>query len=173
MIARDVLPPQVLHVPVPGRYITLTLLMAYLLYLLPWGDPVYRPELPLLVVLYWCLHEPRKVGHAAAFGVGLLVDVADASLFGQHALAYTVGAHLALILRVRIVSFNLWQQALHVFALLIATQVVHLFLNLFVTSAARPSLVYFLASVVGTALWPFLAIAIELPRRRDPGQDIP
>ena len=52
-----------------------------------------RPDFLALVLLYWCIQEPRYVGVGAAWVVGLVMDVGDATLFGQHALAYAVLAY--------------------------------------------------------------------------------
>ena len=48
------------------------------------------PDFLALVLLYWCIQEPRYVGVGTAWAVGLVMDVADATVFGQHALAYAV-----------------------------------------------------------------------------------
>ena len=37
--------------------------------------------------LYWTLNQPRRFGIGWSFGIGLIADVASASVFGQHALA--------------------------------------------------------------------------------------
>jgi rod shape-determining protein MreD len=46
-----------------------------------------------LVLAFWCVHQPLKVGMAAGFVLGLAMDVADASVMGQHALAYVLLAY--------------------------------------------------------------------------------
>jgi rod shape-determining protein MreD len=70
----------------------LSLFVAVMLNWLPWHGwaLVLRPDFVALVLLYWCTHKPHRVGIGIAWLVGIFADVADASLFGQHALAYSV-----------------------------------------------------------------------------------
>ncbi len=77
-----------------------------------------RPDFLALVMLYWCIQEPRYVGVGIAWVLGLVMDVADATVFGQHALAYAVLAYAAEYFRRRVLRFPLWQQAAQVAALL-------------------------------------------------------
>ena len=78
-----------------------------------------RPDFLALVLLYWCIQEPRYVGVGIAWFVGLLMDVGDGTLFGQHALAYAVLAYAAEYFRRRVLRFPLWQQAAQVAVLLL------------------------------------------------------
>ena len=77
------------------------------------------PDFLALVILYWCIQEPRYVGVGVAWTLGLAMDVADATLFGQHALAYAVLAYAAEYFRRRVLRFPLWQQAPQVAVLLL------------------------------------------------------
>src|ERR1700692_5039153 len=70
-----------------------------------------KPDFLALVLLYWCIQEPRLIGVGIAWCVGLLMDVTDATVFGQHALAYAVLAYAAEYFRRRVLRFPLWQQA--------------------------------------------------------------
>ena len=156
-----------------ARFIFLTLLIAYLIYLLPTSGSLMllRPDLPLIVLLYWCVHKPRSVGYSVGFLFGLLVDIADASVLGQHALAYAVAIYLTLALRVRILKFGLWQQALHILPMLLASQVVLALSHLFLP-AVFPGWGYFVTSLLGAVLWPPITLAIEYPRRRAGGLEV-
>ena len=73
-----------------------------------------QPDFLALVLLYWCIQEPRLIGVGIAWCVGLVMDVADATVFGQHALAYAVLAYAAEYFRRRVLRFPLWQQAAQV-----------------------------------------------------------
>jgi len=59
---------------------------------LPWEGIwlTLRPDFVAVVMLYWCTHKPQRLGIGLAWAIGILSDVNDASLFGQHALSYTV-----------------------------------------------------------------------------------
>jgi rod shape-determining protein MreD len=107
-------------------------LAAFILQSLPWQETslLVRPDFVLLVLLFWVVNEPRMVGLGMAFTLGLLVDVNDSMLLGQHALAYVVAAYFAQSLRVRILSFALPEQALHVLGLAVLATLITLLLNL-------------------------------------------
>ena len=108
--------------PVRPAYIALTLLGALMLNLLPltgWALAV-RPDFVALALLYWGIHQPRKIGFFPAWLLGLAMDVADGSLFGQHALAYSAMMFAAIFLHRRVSMFDLRHQMLHVLVILLA-----------------------------------------------------
>jgi rod shape-determining protein MreD len=145
-------PKDVLHDPPSVRYVLITIIISFL-----------RVDLPLLVILYWCIHQPNYVGFAIGFVVGLLVDVTDGNILGQHAIAYTLAIFLALVIRLRILKFKLWQQALHILALLLMSQMLVALTHLFLPSAF-PGWAYFAASFIGALLWPAITFALEYPQ---------
>ena len=63
---------------------------------LPWQDVALVPDFVALVLVFWCVHQPRLVGLGAAWLLGLLMDVGNGVLLGQHALAYSVLAFAAI-----------------------------------------------------------------------------
>ena len=81
--------------PVNPWFILLTFLLALALNLTPASGVAMtlKPDFLALVILYWCIQEPRYVGVGVAWVLGLIMDAADATLFGQHALAYAVLAY--------------------------------------------------------------------------------
>jgi rod shape-determining protein MreD len=158
-------PKDVLHEPPSKRYIFLSIALAFLLYLLPGSDAMVflRIELPLIVALYWCIHQPNRVGFAVGFVLGLLVDVTDGNILGQHAIAYTLAIFLAIALRLRILKFKLWQQALHILAFLLFSQCLVALTHLFLSSTF-PGIGYFAASFIGALLWPAVTFLLEYPQ---------
>jgi rod shape-determining protein MreD len=104
------------------------------------------------------------------FVLGLAMDVADASLMGQHALAYVLAAYGASSLARRILWFPLGQQALHVLPLLLAVQLVQLGVRA-LTGAQLPSLTYFIGPFVGFALWLPLTYVLLLPQYQPVNRD--
>lgn len=153
----------VLTRPVSGQFIAMSLFLALMMDLLPWQGIALlaRPDFVLLLLLYWVINQPLRVGMAAAWGLGIVMDVADGALLGQYALSYTVTIFLALVLHRRIQAFGLWQQALHVSVLLLASQLLTLLVHL-ASGADFIGWSYFLASVSGTLLWPVLGLVIPL-----------
>ena len=110
--------------PVRNWFIVLTLFLALMLNLVPFGQFPGIPDWVALVLAFWCVHQPLKVGMAAGFVLGLAMDVADASVMGQHALAYVLLAFGAAGLSRRVLWFPLSQQALHVLPLFLGMQLV-------------------------------------------------
>ncbi|MFM9913188.1 MAG: rod shape-determining protein MreD [Methylophilaceae bacterium] len=131
-----------------------SLMLGLLLYLLPWAGfgLTLRPDFVLLVLLYWHIRAPHSCNVGVAWMMGIVIDLADGSLFGQHAMAYIVAAFLALAYQRRVTLFSRLQQAGFVFALLIIAQIVLFIVKLF--SGNQPSgWTYFLPSVTGIMLW--------------------
>ena len=71
----------------------------------------YRPEWAAIVVFYWVVNNPARVGIGVAWMVGVMVDTLTGSLFGLHALGLALIAYLALRLRLRLRLFGVFQQA--------------------------------------------------------------
>jgi rod shape-determining protein MreD len=160
--------------PAPLRLYISSFLIAFLLNLLPLSGVVLQivPDFVLLILLYWAVTEPRSVGQGLGFFLGLLMDVADSALLGQHALMYVVAIFLAQLLRVRVLQLTLPAQALHIGAILLLTQLIGVSLNL---SLGRDlaGLWMIVAPILGAFLWPAISVLLALPRlRRGPGQAI-
>jgi rod shape-determining protein MreD len=164
--------PQELLLPVKPGFIILTLVAALLANLLPWSGWAQWlvPDFVALVVLYWCIEEPRKIGFLAAWSLGLLMDIAEGSLFGQHALAYSILAYAGIALHRRVQRFSLAPQILHVIPLLLFTDLVALLVRV-LAGADFPGYAYFLGSFTGAALWPVLYYLLKLPQRPRPDPD--
>ncbi len=164
--------PQELLLPVRPGFIVLTLIAALLCNLLPWSGWAMwlTPDFVALIVLYWCIHEPRKIGFLTAWSLGLLMDIADGSLFGQHALAYIILAYAGMVLHRRVQRFAMTQQILHVIPLLLFTDLVVLLVRA-LSGADFPGYLYFLGSFSGAALWPVMTHLLKLPQRPRPDPD--
>lgn len=157
--------PQRILLPAKVSFIVLTIALALLFNLLPWRNTVGVPDLTAAVLAFWCIHQPRRVGIGVAWTLGLLLDVGNNALIGQHALGYSVLAFLALAVHRRIHWFPLWQQALHLLLLLLATQALTLVIRL-VAGASFPGWTYFASSFICAALWPALSFMLLLPQRQ-------
>ena len=158
--------PQEILKPAKTGFIAFTLLTAALINVLPWtGWGLWvRPDFVVLVLLYWCIDQPRKVGFAVAWVLGLTMDVADGSLFGQHALAYSIVAFAGIVLHRRVQRFSITPQALHVIPLLLLNDLIVLVVRL-ASGRDFPGYWYFLGSLVGGLLWPALSYLLKLPQR--------
>jgi rod shape-determining protein MreD len=157
--------PQHLLLPVKAGFMIGTLTAAMALNLLPWRDVAGLPDWLALVIVFWSVHQPRRMGIGFAWALGLLMDAANGALLGQHALAYSMLAFGAIALSRRMLWFGLWPQALHVFLLLLSTQLVMLGVRMFAGSAF-PGWWYFAGSLLGAALWPPVTWLLLAPQRR-------
>ena len=157
-------PRDILRAPRDGRFILLTLIAGYMLNLLPFNGAtlLLRPDFALLALLYWCVHEPKRLGQTAGFGLGLLVDICDSSVLGVHGLTYSVAAYLSGKFRLRILSFGMWQQAWHLLPVLLLTQGLTILMNVFLRGGF-PGWSYFAGALVGAALWPGISLLMEYP----------
>lgn len=156
--------------PARAWYIYLSLAAAGVLNLMPTGYLPVMPDWVALVLCFWCIHQPLKVGMTAGFIFGLAMDVADGSVMGQHAFAYVLLAFAAGGLSRRVLWFPLWQQALHVLPMLLGVQLVMLWIRL-ATGAEFPGLPYFYASLAGALLWHPLNYVLLLPQYRPVERD--
>jgi len=152
--------------PVRPWFIVATLLAALAANLLPLTGVALalRPDFIALVLLYWCIQEPRYVGVGVAWTVGLLMDVGDATLFGQHALAYAFLAYSAEYFRRRVLRFPLWQQAAQVAVLLALCAGIVLLVRV-VGGAPLPRWTYAVPPLVGALLWPAVTMLLQWPQR--------
>lgn len=143
--------------PVSIKEIYLALLGAFMLYLLPWAGfgLMLRPDFVLVTLLYWMLRAPNLCNVGTAWSMGLLIDIASGSLFGQNALAYCLTGFLAVHYQRRLVLFSAWQQAIYVLLLLLIAQATLLIIKLF-AGYAPLGWGYFLPSLSGVLLWQFL-----------------
>lgn len=158
--------PQEILKPAKTGFIAFTLLAALMINLLPWAGwgLLVRPDFVAVVLLYWCIDQPRKVGFGIAWLLGILMDVSDGSLFGQHALAYTIVAYAGIALHRRVQRFSITPQALHVVPLLLLNDAIVLLIRL-IAGSDFPGYWYFFGSVVGGLLWPALSFLLKLPQR--------
>ena len=139
--------------PVSNIFIASSILAALFLNGLPWSGIglILRPDFVALVLLYWCMHKPLRIGIGLSWAVGILADVSDATLFGQHALAYTLLAFGGVVLHRRLQMFDLRQQTIQVFGIFALTYAVYLVVNWQVNGyVVWP---YLFGCVTSTLLW--------------------
>ncbi len=149
--------------PVRGWFLWLSLLLALFINMIPLGRLPGFPDFVALVLAFWCVREPLKIGMGGAFLLGLTMDVLDASVIGQHALAYVMLAYTANSLSRRILWFPLVEQALQILPLLLLSQMVMLVARM-LAGAEFPGLLYFLGSFSAALLWYPLTYLLLLPQ---------
>jgi len=155
------------HILRPARANTIvaSFAVALLLNLLPWKDLRLVPDFVALVLTFWCVRQPRLVGLGVAWGVGLLVDAGNGVLLGQHALAYSLLAFVAIWLSRRILWFGPMLQAAHVALILALAQTLVLVVRT-AAGAPFPGWAIYVSPVAGAVLWPMVSWLLTLPQRR-------
>jgi rod shape-determining protein MreD len=158
--------PEEILLPVRPWFIVLTLLIALLANTVPMSGMALtlKPDFLALVLLYWCIQEPRLIGVGVAWCLGLMMDVVDATVFGQHALAYAVLAYGAGYFRRRVLRFSLWQQAAQVAVLLLLSSGLVLLVRI-AGGAPPPRWTYAVGSLTGALLWPLVTALLQWPQR--------
>jgi rod shape-determining protein MreD len=158
--------PEEILLPVQPWFVLLTLVIGLLANIVPTSGlaQMLKPDFLALVLLYWCIREPRMISVGIAWGLGLFMDVADATVFGQHALAYAVLAYAAEYFRRRVLRFPLWQQAPQVAMLLLFCTALVMLVRV-VGGAPMPRWTYFIGPLVGALLWPVVTVLLQSPQR--------
>jgi rod shape-determining protein MreD len=117
-----------------------------------------------MVLVYWIIALPHRVGIPTAWLAGIAVDVLLGSLIGQHALSYVLIAYVALSLYQRLRMFSVWQQATVLFALLGLNQLVGFWIES-IAGLADWSFWYLLPALSGGFLWPWVFLMLRSLRR--------
>lgn len=166
-----IMPPgRQLLLPASPVFIWGSLLAALMLDLLPIGRVAWRPDFLAIVLVFWNVHQPRRVGLGAAFIFGLCLDVHQASLLGQHALAYVVLIYFAIMIHRRILWFSVPGQAVQLIPLFAAAHAITIVLRL-IGGSPFPGWSVLLAPVLEAALWPIVSLILLAPQRRAPNPD--
>lgn len=132
---------------------------------LPAGVSMARPYLLAMLLAYWLLEAPERVGLGTAFFAGLAADLVSGTLLGEQALRLVVLAFLVHRFRARLRFFPLWQQALAVFVLLLNDRLVVLAIQL-AAGAGMPPWPTWLSPLAALALWPWLFLLLDELRLR-------
>jgi len=137
--------------------IALTFIAAALLAIVPVPEWAlyYRPEWVALVLVFWVINHPERVGIGVAWLMGILLDALTGSLFGLHALGLALVAYLTLRLRLRLRLYAVFQQA-SVLLVIIGLQLLLLQWLQILFDLPRGASMIFLAPALSSALlWPF------------------
>jgi rod shape-determining protein MreD len=151
----------------PAKLSTVALSFAAALVLdfMPWQDLRLVPEFAALVLTFWCVRQPRMVGLGIGWTVGLISDAGNGVLLGQHALAYSVLAFLAVWLSRRILWFGPGLQAVHVAIMLLVAEGVTVLVRL-AAGDQLPGWGVVVGPLAGAALWPVVSWVLLIPQRR-------
>lgn len=161
---------QQLLLPANPLFIGFSLIAALLLDMLPLGRVPWMPDFLALVLVFWAVHQPLRVGIGLAFLFGLIMDVHQASLLGQHALSYTALSFLAAMVHRRLLWFSVPSQALQVLPIFAAAHALALIIGM-LGGGIFPGWIMLLAPLVESLLWPVVSVLLLAPQRRAPDRD--
>ncbi len=159
-----------LLLPVNPVFMWATMLVALAINMMPVGRAPAMPDVLAVTLVFWNVHQPRRVGVGIAFLFGLFMDVHDGALLGQHALAYTLLSYFAITVHRRLLWFTVGSQAVQILPLFFAAHVVALLVRL-IGGASFPGWSLLIAPLLESALWPVVHVMFLAPQRRAPDRD--
>ena len=159
-----------LLLPVNPFFIAFTLALALGFNMLPLGRQPAMPDLLALALVFWNVHQPRRVGVGLAFLFGLVMDVHQGALLGQHALSYTLLSFVAITIHRRLLWFGVVEQALQILPVFVAVHGVALAIRM-LAGGMFPGWWLVLAPVFEAMLWPVATVLLLAPQRRAPDPD--
>ena len=163
-------PGQQLLLPANPFFIWGTLLLALLCNMLPLGRAPWMPDFVALVLVFWSVHQPLRVGIGSAFFFGIAMDVHQSALLGQHALSYTILSFFAITIHRRLLWFSVPSQALQVLPLFAAAHAVELAVRM-LAGGVFPGFSILLSPALESVLWPVVSVLLLAPQRRAPDPD--
>ena len=159
-----------LLLPVNPLFLWFTLLTALALNLVPLGRHPAVPDVLALALVFWNVHQVRRVSVGVAFMFGLVMDVHDGAILGQHALAYTLLGFVATTIHRRLLWFTLPSQALQILPLFVAAHLISFTVRM-IAGGMLPGWQALLAPVFESLLWPLATWLLLAPQRRAPDRD--
>lgn len=161
---------QLLLMPVRPAFIVVSLLAALALNMLPLGRTPWVPDVLMLLLAFWGMHQPLRVGMGVAFFLGLCMDVQQSSLLGQHALAYAVLMYGVALTHRRLLWYSAVSQAPQMAGLFALAHAVQVIVGL-LAGGTLPSWSIVAAPLLETLLWAPASWLLLAPQRRAPDRD--
>ncbi len=134
------------------------------------GRAAWMADFLALVLVFWSIHQPQRIGIGVAFVFGIFIDVHQGAMLGQHALSYTVLSFLAIAIHRRLLWFSVPSQAFQVLPLFAASHAIELSVRM-MAGGAFPGYLLLLSPVIESLLWPVVSVILLMPQRRTPNPD--
>ena len=147
--------------------IIISLVVSLMLAIAPapdWAEP-FRPDWITLTLIYWSMTFPGNYSVGVAWIIGLIVDVAQGTMLGQHALAFTIVIYVTVKFHLQLRQFPIIQLTATVFALLALYQFVLFWIN-GVAGVNAPVVAYWGPVLSGTLVWPLVSMILAGLRQR-------
>ncbi len=144
---------------IPAKPAWITLILCFLLSLLPANEISWSPDLVLLFLCFFCAHYTKGVGLLAAFVFGVFKDVQVLDLLGVGALHYILTVYGVEKMRGRIMHFNGFKQMIQLIPVFIMATIPSVFIHAWYNAAFNPTL--FLKAFVTVCLWQILTMLYD------------
>lgn len=161
---------QQLLLPLSPLFMWTSLFVALLLNMVPIGRAAWTPDLLALAIVFWSVHQPTRIGIGVAFTFGLVMDVHQSAMLGQHALSYTTLGYFAIAIHRRLLWYPVASQALQVLPLFALSHVIELAIRM-IGGGVFPGWNLVVSPVIETLLWPLASMLLLAPQRRTPEPD--
>ncbi len=161
---------QQLLLPLSPLFMWTSLFVALLLNMIPIGRAAWTPDLLALAIVFWSVHQPTRIGIGVAFTFGLIMDVHQSAMLGQHALSYTTLGYFAIAIHRRLLWYPVASQALQVLPLFALSHVIELAIRM-IGGGVFPGWNLLVSPVIETLLWPLASVLLLAPQRRTPEPD--
>lgn len=147
--------------------ILLSFFIAYLLAIVPFPEwaMVYRPEWVPMVLIYWVMALPYRVGIGSAWIVGLLLDILEGSILGLNAMSLVILAYVTISLHQRLRMFSTLQQSGLVLALIGLNLMLCNWLQIVTGQSVPSNLMFLMAALSSAIIWPSLFQLLRQVRR--------
>ena len=166
-------PGQQLLLPANPLYIWGSLIVALMVNVLLsqlFGRAAWPPDVLALVLVFWTIHQPLRIGVGIAFMFGLAMDVHQGALLGQHALAYTALCFFAITISRRLLWYSIPSQALQIFPILVGAHALQFVVRL-MAGHGFPGWSFVLSPAIEALLWPVVTMILLAPQMRAPDPD--
>ncbi|MDH3350345.1 MAG: rod shape-determining protein MreD [Gammaproteobacteria bacterium] len=142
--------------------VILSIVFALMLMVVPMPDwaAAFRPDWVALTLIYWAMILPRTWSVGSAWIIGMVLDVAQGTILGQHALALCFIVFITIRFHLLMRVFPMQQLAATVFAILALYQFLLFWIN-GVAGVDVPAVGYWGPVITGTLVWPFVLIVLR------------
>ena len=150
-----------------GGWVILTsFALSFMLAIMPlpaWAT-IWRPDWIAMVLIYWCIAVPQRVGVTTGWLVGIIYDVLSDTLLGQHGLSLSLIAYFSVKRHRRARLFPRWRQAIQVFVLITFSQLLSAIISS-VLGHPQSGWSFICPAVTSMILWPWIFVLLRDMRR--------
>ena len=145
----------------------LSFVVALILSALPVPETVqwWRPEWAVLILIYWLVALPERVGLGTAWCLGILLDALEGSLLGLNALGLTIVTYVTLLSYQRIRMFTVLQQSVLLFALVALHQLISHWIK-GILGLSVQNVMFLIPAFVSALIWPVIFVVLRGVRRQ-------